>query len=90
MIGHIRPQIFGDEPKGTAIPRQRVRPQLQLHHLSRIEEKLRLLNPQTILARGFSIVTNEDGVLMQCVDDLEAGTTYYLHLKDGKVGIRLD
>jgi hypothetical protein len=24
------------------------------------------------------------------VDDLEAGTTYYLHLKDGKVEIRLD
>jgi len=72
--------------------KQSVRQQLKSAHqnLDGIEEKLRLLNPQTILARGFSIVTNEDGVLMRSVDDLEADRTYYLHLKDGKVEIKLD
>lgn len=58
-------------------------------NLDAIEEKLRLLNPQTILARGFSIVTNEAGTLMKSVDDLEEEGTYYLHLKDGKVAIKL-
>ncbi|CAA6814462.1 MAG: Unknown protein [uncultured Aureispira sp.] len=36
------------------------------------------------------MVTNEAGLLMRSVADLETGTTYYLHLKDGKVEIRLD
>lgn len=58
-------------------------------NLDAIEEKLRLLNPQTILARGFSIVTDEEGTLMQSVDGFEENRTYYLHLQDGKVEIRL-
>lgn len=71
--------------------KQSVVQQLKSAHqnLDTIEEKLRLLNPRTILARGFSIVTNEAGVLMQRVDDLEKGVNYYLHLKDGKVVITL-
>lgn len=72
--------------------KQSVAQQLKSAHqnLDAIQEKLRLLNPQTIMERGFSIVTDEEGILIQQVEDLREGETYYLHLKDGKVAIKLD
>lgn len=58
-------------------------------HLGGIQEKLRLLNPQSILARGFSAVTNEKGELIKSVDGLKKGETYQLHLMDGNVTIKM-
>lgn len=66
--------------------------QLKAGHqeLDAIEEKLRLLNPQTILERGFSMITDEEGRLIKSINKLEKEKIYYLHLKDGKVPIKLD
>ncbi|BDS11736.1 exodeoxyribonuclease VII large subunit [Aureispira anguillae] len=57
--------------------------------LEAIAEKLHLLDPRTILARGFSAVSNAEGKLIGSVEDLKAGEEYILHLADGKVTIKM-
>ncbi|MGH1339670.1 MAG: exodeoxyribonuclease VII large subunit [Aureispira sp.] len=57
--------------------------------LLQLEEQLRLLNPQHILARGFAAVANLDGRPITSIKDLKAGATYHLHLADGQVTITI-
>jgi len=55
--------------------------------LETIEAKLKLLNPKTILERGFSMVTDDAGNLLNSVEQLKKGEEYTLHLADGKVTV---
>lgn len=55
--------------------------------LVQLEERLRLLNPQHILARGFALVTHLDGTVINNIVDLKSGERYHLHLLDGQITI---
>lgn len=57
--------------------------------LEGITEKLRLLHPKTIMERGFSIITDVNGQILNSVTDLEVGEKYVLHLVDGKVEVMI-
>ena len=51
--------------------------------LQRATDMLRLLAPQTVLERGFSITTLEDGSLVDSVADVRQGTKILTRLSDG-------
>lgn len=57
--------------------------------LERVAERLHLLNPDTILKRGFVLATDENGLLVLRSQDFVVGKEYTLHLTDGKVKVRL-
>jgi exodeoxyribonuclease VII large subunit len=57
--------------------------------LLQLEERLRLLNPQHILARGFAAVARLDGSPVTSVRELQAGQSYNLHLADGQITITI-
>lgn len=57
--------------------------------LLQLEERLRLLNPQRILERGFAVVAALDGSPITSIANLEAGQQYTLHLADGTVTITI-
>ncbi|MBQ3230087.1 MAG: exodeoxyribonuclease VII large subunit [Clostridia bacterium] len=48
-------------------------------------EKLKSLNPLSVLGRGFSVAFGEDGKAIKSVDELPAGTEFELLLSDGRV-----
>lgn len=58
-------------------------------NLENISEKLHLLNPKTIMERGFSILTDENGQILNNIDCLQKGEDYFLYLADGKIKIQL-
>jgi exodeoxyribonuclease VII large subunit len=62
---------------------------LENQQLDNLKEKLRLLDPATILSRGFTAVTNDEGQMLHSVHELQKGQEYNLHLMDGKVKIRI-
>lgn len=49
----------------------------------RLADILRLLAPQTVLDRGFTITTLADGTLIESIRDLRAGATIVTRLRDG-------
>ncbi len=53
--------------------------------LGRVAEMLRLLAPQTVLERGFSISTLEDGTVVRSAGQLKDGTRLVTRLPDGSV-----
>ena len=52
-------------------------------------EKLRILNPTTILSRGFTVIADDSGQMLNSVELLEKGEEYTLHLVDGKVKVKV-
>lgn len=56
--------------------------------LAIIEQQVKLLDPQKVLERGFSLVTTEEGKLIKKKEELHTGETYTLTLADGKVKIK--
>lgn len=54
--------------------------------LARAADMLRLLAPQTVLERGFSITTRADGTVIHSVTELEEGMKIVTRLSDGTVG----
>lgn len=57
--------------------------------LEQWSDKLRLLDPQTILNRGFVLLTDEAGMPIYNSDQLKTGERYTLRLADGTVQILL-
>ncbi len=55
------------------------------HALERTKAKLELLSPYSVLQRGYSITTTEDGNVVKAVDDVEAGMTVVTRLSDGSI-----
>ncbi len=47
-------------------------------------EKLKSLNPTSILSRGFSVAFSEDGKAIKSIEQLPSGTEFELMLSDGK------
>jgi exodeoxyribonuclease VII large subunit len=75
---------------------------LRLKHVSRIyldrkqqavqslSENLEHLHPQSVLARGYSIVAREDGVIVRDSAELEVGSHVSLTLARGRAGARIE
>ncbi|MDC0230703.1 exodeoxyribonuclease VII large subunit [Aureispira] len=62
---------------------------LAMQELESLGEKLRILNPTTILSRGFTVITDGSGKMLNSVDHLKKGDEYTLHLMDGKVRVKV-
>ena len=54
-------------------------------HLAELATRLRLLAPQTILARGYAFATLPDGEIIRRPAQLPSGAVFTLHLAEGKV-----
>lgn len=63
---------------GLRLERERMR-------LDSKNEKLKSLDPLSVLGRGFSVAFGEDGKAIKSADALPAGTAFELLLSDGKV-----
>lgn len=83
LIGLRRQQLGALERRLSAAVRQRLAERQQ--RLQRGGDMLRLLAPQTVLERGFSITTLADGRLIPSVKGLVAGTQLITRLIDGTV-----
>jgi exodeoxyribonuclease VII large subunit len=83
LIGLRRQQLGALERRLAAAVRQRLAERQQ--RLQRGGDMLRLLAPQTVLERGFSITTLADGRLIPSVKGLSAGTQLITRLGDGTV-----
>ena len=57
--------------------------------LNVIQQKLTLLNPKSILERGFAAITDEDGNKIASIEQLQKEQTYTLLLADGQIEITL-
>ncbi len=62
---------------GTRLEREKMR-------LFAQSEKLKSLDPLSVLGRGFSVAFGADGKAIRSVDELPSGTEFELMLKDGK------
>ena len=51
--------------------------------------RLAALNPQAVLARGYAIVTKENGKILGSVDDVKAGDELNIRVKDGEFGAKI-
>ena len=63
--------------------------QRKVQHLDRLGAALEHLNPQATLRRGFAIVRDEHGHIVNAVDALQAGQTVTLDLADGQAAARI-
>jgi exodeoxyribonuclease VII large subunit len=51
-----------------------------------IESLLESVNPENVLQRGYSLVTDADGNVMTSVDSISEGMDITVRMRDGKVG----
>ncbi|MEE0944311.1 MAG: exodeoxyribonuclease VII large subunit [Clostridia bacterium] len=58
--------------------------------LSELAAKLDALSPLKVMARGFSLATDEDGHIIRSADELKAGDKFTLRLSDGKARCSVD
>ncbi len=54
-----------------------------------LNKRLSALNPQAVLARGYAIVTKENGKILGSVDDINAGDDLKIRVKDGAFGAKV-
>jgi exodeoxyribonuclease VII large subunit len=83
LIGLRHQQLGALERRLAGALRQRLAEREQ--RLQRVGDMLRLLAPQTVLERGFSITTLADGRLIPSVKGLAVGTRLVTRLSDGAV-----
>lgn len=76
--------------------RQRLRYALQQRlglarqRLRAAQASLQALNPQAVLARGYSLVTLADGSVLRSVQQVQAGSTLRVTVADGSVAARVE
>ena len=58
--------------------------------LSELAAKLDALSPLKVMARGFSLATDEDGHIIRSADELAVGDSFTLRLSDGKARCSVD
>ena len=51
-----------------------------------IESLLESVNPDNVLQRGYSLVTDEDGNVVTSVDSLSEGMGITVRMRDGRIG----
>ena len=65
---------------------------LELHRtgLAGIDQRLRALNPQSVLSRGYAIVSTPDGRMIHRVTQVVAGDDLDVRVSDGTFGVRVN
>ncbi len=65
--------------------------EMQRAHLDAAEQRLTDLNPQTVLSRGYAIVSqaNGDGKNVRSVEQVKAGDSLNVRLSDGEFGVEV-
>jgi exodeoxyribonuclease VII large subunit len=81
VLGLSRQRLFALQRQLGECARQRLKERHQ--RLTRLEEMLRLLAPETALARGFSITTLRDGTIVDSVYEAPPGTPIRTRVRDG-------
>lgn len=98
FAGDIRACILGQKERRLSFLRQyqneieKTYQQFRLrqeHSLQLMEERLRLLNPLSMLSRGYALVT-KDGKRISDVSSVKADDNIVLRFKDGKVSARVN
>ena len=64
--------------------------QLRRAHLQGRQERLLALNPMAVLQRGFAIVRQKDGALIQSIQQVHADQQIEVNLVNGKFGARVE
>ncbi len=82
ILALSRQRLASNQQRLVALAKQRHVQQRQ--RLERNSAMLRLLAPQTVLDRGFSITALADGTLIHSVGELEPGTRTLTTMKDGR------
>jgi exodeoxyribonuclease VII large subunit len=62
---------------------------LQRTHLAGLDLRLHSVNPRTILQRGYSIVTHQDGSLVSSVKQVKTGDELQVQVSDGDLQVRV-
>ena len=97
-LARVRPALLLKR-RGELLRQEKVRLEEQVrHHLERrrtqlkaIENHLRLLGPEQVLARGYSITMDgESGKILRAAKNLKAGQKLKTRLKEGEVRSRVE
>jgi exodeoxyribonuclease VII large subunit len=59
-------------------------------HLQGLDSRLNSLNPASVLARGFAIISTPQGDLVKSVDQADTGDPLVVELHDGKLDVKVD
>jgi exodeoxyribonuclease VII large subunit len=59
------------------------------HRFTLAEKRLRMLDPEEAVRRGYSMLTDEDGELVRQVAQVEDGQTVYAKLEDGRLSLKV-
>lgn len=87
-IGVIRIQLEGD--RTAMIHAAEMRLERQRQQLSKISEKLSLLNPMGVVDRGYTLTKKSDGTLVRSLKDVEVGETIQTVLQGGVLKSKIE
>ncbi len=94
IIRLVQQKIVGEKQQ-LELYRQKIETSVKLRinkeyqYLEQIQSKIELLNPEAILKRGFSVLTDESGERIQSVQQVENGKVYTLQLADGSIKVEI-
>ncbi len=88
----LDPKASVDQAKQSLLLQDQTLRQLMLHHLSQSKQdytvlltKLELLNPLSILKKGYTVLTNDKDEMVTTVQDISVGQDLLISLDDGRV-----
>ena len=88
----LDPKASVDQAKQSLLLQDQTLRQLMLQHLSQSKQdytvlltKLELLNPLSILKKGYTVLTNDKDEMVTTVQDISVGQDLLISLDDGKV-----
>jgi exodeoxyribonuclease VII large subunit len=58
-------------------------------HLEMLRQKLAIIDPQSVLQRGYAVVITENGVIPRSVSELTTGENLVIQLAQGKVTVKV-
>ena len=88
----LDPKASVDQAKQSLLLQDQTLRQLMLQHLSQSKQdytvlltKLELLNPLSILKKGYTVLTNDKDEMVTTVQDISVGQDLLISLDDGRV-----
>ncbi len=87
-LEQLRARLLALAPRPqAAVARTLQRDALRLRALAR---SLEAVSPLATVARGYALITKEDGTLVRSVTQVQSGDTVDARLADGKLKLRLE
>lgn len=88
MLEQSYQQLDNIQDQALRITQEKIK--LMESNLQGVEEKLRALNPLSILERGYAVLSKSDGKVVQSVSDVDTGEQVKLRLSDGSLQTTID